>query len=154
MFDDTVADFTKLLTKESDEPPLIDVSELIQDRHKYKIDILRYYNGSPVIYEQNEFVVIVSNRNLTIINTSPTATHKNHAHVKIKTNSNGEVNLSTVKFIIDCCINHKYPHNSYYCWVSCVRLSIDEDYTNFLIRKRDKDKNKQKYYNAPNCTRR
>lgn len=145
------ADFTDILDSNKEiDVDYVDVKEVIDDKNKrkYKLNIIRYYKGSPVVYEKQDYIVLVSNRNLTIVNINPNAKEENHAHVKIKSNSKGEINLSTAKFIIDCCINKKYPHNSNWCFGCCMRLSIDNDYKEWLMYKKRKIKDKPKYRNG------
>ena len=145
------ADFSDILNNDKEiEVDYINVQEVIDEREqkkKYKLNIIRYYKGSPVIYEKQDYVVLVSNRNLTIVNINSKAKEENHAHIKIKSNSKGEINLSTARFIIDCCINKKYPHNSNWCFGCCMRLSIDDEYKKWLLYKKRKIKDKPKYHN-------
>lgn len=144
--DDLTANFDELLSEEPEEKEvLFDFKDELQQK-KYKIEILRYYNGSPVIYEEKNYIVLISNRNLTIVNTHQDADKTNHCHVKIKTNKQGVVNLNLVKYLINVCINKKYPQQE---WMTSylLRLTIDENYKSFLIRKRNQNKQKQSYKN-------
>lgn len=141
------ADFSDLLEeKEIKTEPAFDFTEELKEKKKYKINVIRYYRGSPVIYEKGDYIVLVSNRNLTIVNTNPDAEEKNHIHISTKTNKNGKVNLNLVKYMIDTCLNKKYPKQE---WMVSylLRLTIDEEYILFLTRKRTKNKQKQIYKN-------
>lgn len=94
------ADFSDILNNDKEiEVDYIDVKEVIddKDKRKYKLNIIRYYKGSPVVYEKQDYIVLVSNRNLTIININPNAKEENHIHICTKTNKKGEINLNLVK---------------------------------------------------------
>ena len=55
--DDLTANFDELLSEEPEEKEvLFDFKDELQQK-KYKIEILRYYNGSPVIYEEKNYIV-------------------------------------------------------------------------------------------------
>lgn len=144
------ADFSELLEEnEESESDYIDVTEVIKEKdkkRKYKLNIIRYYKGSPVIYEKQDYIVLVSNRNLTIVNINPNAKEENHIHICTKTNKKGEINLNLVKYLINTCIDKKYPRQE---WMVSylLRLTIDEEYILFLTRKRSKNKQKQTYRN-------
>lgn len=143
------ADFSDILNNDKEiEVDYIDVKEVIddKDKRKYKLNIIRYYKGSPVVYEKQDYIVLVSNRNLTIININPNAKEENHIHICTKTNKKGEINLNLVKYLINTCIDKKYPRQE---WMVSylLRLTIDEEYILFLTRKRSKNKQKQTYRN-------
>ena len=143
------ADFSDVLNNDKEiEVDYIDVKEVIddKDKRKYKLNIIRYYKGSPVVYEKQDYIVLVSNRNLTIININPNAKEENHIHICTKTNKKGEINLNLVKYLINTCIDKKYPRQE---WMVSylLRLTIDEEYILFLTRKRSKNKQKQTYRN-------
>ena len=143
--DELNANFDELLKDEPQKKEhLFDMSEELEDKKQYKINPIKYHKGSPVIYERDEYIVIISNRNLTIINTL--GEHNNHIHINIKSNKKGEVNLNLSKYLIDCVINKKYPKSE---WMVSylLRLTCDEEYISFLSRKRKRNKNKQKYTN-------
>ena len=143
------ADFSDILNNDKEiEVDYIDVKEVIddKDKRKYKLNIIRYYKGSPVVYEKQDYIVLVSNRNLTIVNINPNAKEENHIHICTKTNKKGEINLSLVKYLINTCIDKKYPRQE---WMVSylLRLTIDKEYILFLTRKRSKNKQKQTYKN-------
>lgn len=143
------ADFSDILNGDKEiEVDYIDVKEVIDEKNKrkYKLNIIRYYKGSPVIYEKQDYIVLVSNRNLTIVNINPNAKEENHIHICTKTNKKGEINLSLVKYLINTCIDKKYPRQE---WMVSylLRLTIDKEYILFLTRKRSKNKQKQTYKN-------
>ena len=143
------ADFSDILNGDKEiEVDYIDVKEVIddKDKRKYKLNIIRYYKGSPVVYEKQDYIVLVSNRNLTIININPNAKEENHIHIRTKTNKKGEINLNLVKYLINTCIDKKYPRQE---WMVSylLRLTIDKEYVLFLTRKRSKNKQKQTYKN-------
>lgn len=143
------ADFSDILNSDKEiEADYINVKEVIDEKNKrkYKLNIIRYYKGSPVIYEKQDYIVLVSNRNLTIVNINPNAKEENHIHICTKTNKKGEINLSLVKYLINTCIDKKYPRQE---WMVSylLRLTIDKEYILFLTRKRSKNKQKQTYKN-------
>ena len=143
------ADFTDILDSNKEiDVDYVDVKEVIDDKNKrkYKLNIIRYYKGSPVVYEKQDYIVLVSNRNLTIVNINPNAKEENHIHICTKTNKKGEINLSLVKYLINTCIDKKYPRQE---WMVSylLRLTIDKEYILFLTRKRSKNKQKQTYKN-------
>ena len=143
------ADFSDILNGDKEiEVDYIDVKEVIDDKNKrkYKLNIIRYYKGSPVVYEKQDYIVLVSNRNLTIVNINPNAKEENHIHIRTKTNKKGEINLNLVKYLINTCIDKKYPRQE---WMVSylLRLTIDKEYVLFLTRKRSKNKQKQTYKN-------
>ena len=74
------------------------------------------------------------------------AKEENHIHICTKTNKKGEINLNLVKYLINTCIDKKYPRQE---WMVSylLRLTIDEEYILFLTRKRSKNKQKQTYRN-------
>lgn len=150
--DDIVADFTELFTSEVEEKPVIDVSELIPETG-FKNKVLGWWNNKPIFYQKEQFIVVLgSHKQLLIINTNFDDIEK-HSHLRIKTNANGEISLSTAAYVIDCILKFTYPKSSY-TWTCAVRLADDEEYLEYLTRKRKKTKDKQKYYNAPNNSRR
>lgn len=98
-----------------------------------------------ILYQKNEYIVIQNcKRDIIVINTS--GEYQNHAHLFLKRNKNGDIILKTAALLIDLVISRQYIRSSY-LRKAALRLSLDEDYKEFLKRK--EENKKQKFYNSP-----
>lgn len=151
MFDDVdTADFTELLNDDPTQEDTINVEELLKDKNKYQINIIGYYgeDNLPIILQREYLICCLGSKNLLLINTHYDD-FSHHSHLKLRTNKQGEVNLSTVNYVFDCILKRHYPKSNY-TWVCTLRLLDDEDvFKEFMLRKKDQQKQKLKYYNQP-----
>ena len=144
------ADFASLLEDDPpDKNPYIDVSELLETKSEYKIEILGYWHNKPIIYQNQQYIVVIaSKKQLLLINTNYEDDDFKHSHIHLKTNKRGEIVLSDVKFIIDkCLLGFRYPRMNW-MFEAVIRLTDNENYREYLIRKKRKNKGKTKYINT------
>ena len=144
--DDLTANFDELLSEEPEEQ---DVLFDFKDELKkgYTNDVLGWWNGKPIFYHMDQYICVLgSKKQLLLINTNFDGLTK-HGHLKIKVDSNNKINLSTVSYIFETCLKKKQFPNSSYTWTCCMRLTDDEDYREYLIRKKARIKDKTKYRN-------
>lgn len=147
-----VADFSEMLNDDEEVPidDSVDVGELLEDKNKYKVKILGYWGEHqlPIIIQREYLICCIgSKHNLLLVNTHY-EDFSHHSHLRLKTNKQGEIVLSTVDYVFDCVLKHKYPKSNY-TWVCTLRLLDDDDvFKEFMIRKKDQQKQKQKYINT------
>ena len=103
------------------------------------------YNGNKVLYSDEPYIVIATSKELIIINTHPDAEYRNHSHMRLKRNKANEVVLTKAINLIEK-IKRRHWIESNYLRVSAKRLTLDQDYLDYLTRK--EHNKKQKYYNT------
>lgn len=147
--DDLTAQFAlDDVEKEEKKEVLFDFSYELKDDYKISTN-LGYYNGKIILTKYNQYVAVLgSKKTILLINTDhPNLEH--HSHLKLRTNKNGEIVLSTVDYIFECIRRKQYPKSNY-CFICVLRLLDDNDpYKDWLLFKKEKDKQKQKYTNHP-----
>lgn len=140
-----VFDFDEEVEKKE---PIFDFQEELKDQYKITND-LGYYNGRIILRKYEQFVAVLgSKKTILLINTDyPNMEH--HSHLRLRTNKDSEIVLSTVDYIFECIRRKRYPKSNY-CYVCVLRLLDDNDpYKDWLLFKKEKDKQKQKYINYP-----
>lgn len=145
--DDLVAEFDLDDTEEKKEI-LFDFGEELKRDYKISTN-LGYYNGKIILAKYDKYIgVLGSKKTILLINTDyPNMEH--HSHLRLRTNKDGEIVLSTVDYIFECIRRKRYPKSNY-CYVCVLRLLDDNDpYKEWLLFKKEKDKQKQKYINYP-----
>ena len=142
-----IADFNNILNEQKQEKePLFDFNNDLRKEYKITKD-LGYYNKRIVLAEYKEFVAVLgSKKTILLINRNyPNLEH--HSHIRLRTNKSGEIVLSTVYYIFDCIKKHTYPKSNY-VFICIIRLLDDDnDYKQWLLYKKEKNKNKLKYIN-------
>lgn len=147
--DDLVAEFDlDDVEKEEKKEVLFDFTEEL--KHNYKItNDLGYYNGRIILRKYENFIAVLgSKKTILLINTDyPNLEH--HSHLRLRTNKEGEIVLSTIDYIFECIRRKRYPKSNY-CFICVLRLLGDDDpYKDWLLFKTEKNKQKQKYTNHP-----
>lgn len=143
--DELVAEF-ELDNLEKEETVLFDFSEELKNDYKISTN-LGYYHGKIILRKYDQYIAVLgSKKTILLINTDyPNMEH--HSHLRLRTNKEGEVVLSTVDYIFECIRRNRYPKSNY-CYVCVLRLLDDNDpYKEWLLFKKEKDKQKQKYIN-------
>ena len=145
-----VADFSKLLNNNEEiDIDYIDMKETIDEKDVgLKFEILDYWNHKPILRKYNQYICCLgSKRQLLLINTNFPNLEK-HSHIRIKADGKGNVSLSTVDYIFKCIAKKQMPKSSW-TFICVLRLLADDDpYKEWLLFKKEKDKNKQKYINT------
>ena len=145
-----VADFSKLLNNNEEiDVDYIDMKETIDEKDVgLKFEILGYWNHKPILRKYNQYICCLgSKKQLLLINTDFPELEK-HSHLRIKTDGKGNVSLSTVDYVFKC-IEHKQFPKSSWTYTCVFRLLADDDpYKEFLLRKKEKMKDKCKYQNT------
>lgn len=141
------ADFSDLLDdKEEVESDYIDVKEIIDDKG-YKFEILDYWNHKPILRRYKQYICVLgSKKQLLLINTDfPDLEY--HSHIRIKTDGKGNISLSTVDYIFKCIEKRQFPKSNW-TFICVLRLLADDDpYKEYLLRKKERMKDKDKYFN-------
>lgn len=143
---DLTANFDELLSEEPEEKEvLFDFKDELQ--RGFTNEVLGYWNKKPIFYQMDQYICVLgSKRKLLLINTNYDGLTK-HGHLHIRVDSNNKIDLSTVIYIFETCLKkHQFPKSSY-TWTCCMRLTDDEDYREYLIRKKARMKDKTKYRN-------
>ena len=145
-----MADFAELLNNNEEiDVDYIDMKETIDEKDVgLKFEILDYWNHKPILRKYNQYICCLgSKRQLLLINTDFPDLEK-HSHIRIKTDGKGNVSLSTVDYIFKCIAKKQMPKSSW-TFICVLRLLADDDpYKEWLLFKKEKDKNKQKYINT------
>ena len=145
-----VADFSKILNNNEDiDVDYIDMKETIDENDVgLKFEILGYWNHKPILRKYNQYICCLgSKKQLLLINTDFPELEK-HSHLRIKTDGKGNVSLSTVDYVFKCIERKQFPKSNY-TYVCTLRLLSDDDpYKEFLLRKKEKMKDKCKYQNT------
>ena len=142
------ADFSELLEEnEESESDYIDVTEVIKD-DGYKFEILGYWNHKPILRQYKQYICVLgSKKQLLLINTDFPDLEK-HSHIFIKTDNKGNISLSTVDYIFRCIDKRQFPKSSW-TFVCVIRLLADDSpYKEYLLRKKERMKDKCKYQNT------
>ena len=142
------ADFSDLLEeKEIKTEPTFDFAEELKKDYKIFTNY-GYYNGKIILAKYEQYIACLgSKKTILLINTDyPNLEH--HSHLRLRTNKSGEIVLSTVDYIFNCIRKKQYPKSNY-TFICTLRLLPDDDpYKKWLLFKKEKDKNKQKYLNT------
>ena len=142
------ADFSELLEEnEESESDYIDVTEVIKD-DGYKFEILGYWHSKPILRQYKQYICVLgSKKQLLLINTDFPDLEK-HSHIRIKTDGKGNISLSTVDYIFRCIDKRQFPKSNW-TFVCVIRLLADDNpYKEYLLRKKERMKDKCKYQNT------
>ena len=144
---DIDADFSHLLSKDDEkQQPSFDFTDEIS--YGFTNPVLGWFNGKPIFYQNKQYICFLSSgRRLTLVNTNYEGLTK-HGHLHIKVDKNNKIDLSTVKYIVEKCLLGKQYPKSNYTWECCMRLSDDKEYREFLVRKKQRMKDRPKYQNT------
>lgn len=140
------ADFTDILdNNEETDVDYID-AEVIKD-NGYKFEILGYWYSKPILRQYKQYICVLgSKKQLLLINTDFPDLEK-HSHIKIKTDGKGNISLSTVDYIFKCIEKRQFPKSNW-TFICVLRLLDDNNsYKEYLLRKKEKMKDKDKYFN-------
>ena len=145
-----IADFSELLNNNEEiDVDYIDMKETIDEKDVgLKFEILDYWNHKPILRKYNQYICCLgSKRQLLLINTNFQDLEK-HSHLRIKTDGKGNVSLSTVDYIFKCIERKQFPKSNY-TYICVLRLLADDyPYKEYLLRKKERMKDKDKYYNS------
>ena len=142
------ADFSELLEEnEESESDYIDVTEVIKD-DGYKFEILGYWHSKPILRQYKQYICVLgSKKQLLLINTDFPDLEK-HSHIRIKTDGKGNISLSTVDYIFRCIDKRQFPKSNW-TFICVIRLLADDNpYKEYLLRKKERMKDKCKYQNT------
>lgn len=128
--------------------PIFDFQEELRDQYKITND-LGYYNGRIILRKYEQFVAVLGSKKTILLINADYPNLEKHSHLRLRTNKNGEIVLSTTDYIFECIKKKQYPKSNY-CFICVLRLLGDDDpYKDWLLFKKEKDKQKQKYINHP-----
>ena len=144
------ADFSDLLNS-NDEPEVdyINVKEVIDERDiGYKFEILGYWHSKPILRQYKQYICVLgSKKQLLLINTDFPDLEK-HSHIRTKTDGKGNISLSTVDYIFRCIEKRQFPKSNW-VFICLIRLLDDDNpYKEYLLRKKERMKDKCKYQNT------
>ena len=141
------ADFTDILdSNEEIDVDYVD-AEVIKD-DGYKFEILGYWHSKPILRQYKQYICVLgSKKQLLLINTDFPDLEK-HSHIRIKTDGKGNISLSTVDYIFKCIEKRRFPKSNW-VFICLIRLLDDDSpYKEYLLRKKERMKNKCKYQNT------
>ena len=141
------ADFTDILdNNEEIDTDYVD-AEVIKD-DGYKFEILGYWHSKPILRQYKQYICVLgSKKQLLLINTDFPDLEK-HSHIRIKTDGNGNISLSTVDYIFRCIDKRQFPKSNW-TFICVIRLLADDSpYKEYLLRKKERMKDKCKYQNT------
>ena len=141
------ADFTDILdNNEEIDIDYVD-AEVIKD-DGYKFEILGYWHSKPILRQYKQYICVLgSKKQLLLINTDFPDLEK-HSHIRIKTDGNGNISLSTVDYIFRCIDKRQFPKSNW-TFICVIRLLADDSpYKEYLLRKKERMKDKCKYQNT------
>ena len=141
------ADFTDILdNNEEIDVDYVD-AEVIKD-DGYKFEILGYWHSKPILRQYKQYICVLgSKKQLLLINTDFPDLEK-HSHIRIKTDGNGNISLSTVDYIFRCIDKRQFPKSNW-TFICVIRLLADDSpYKEYLLRKKERMKDKCKYQNT------
>ena len=141
------ADFTDILdNNEEVDVDYVD-AEVIKD-DGYKFEILGYWHSKPILRQYKQYICVLgSKKQLLLINTDFPDLEK-HSHIRIKTDGNGNISLSTVDYIFRCIDKQQFPKSNW-TFICVIRLLADDNpYKEYLLRKKERMKDKCKYQNT------
>lgn len=141
------ADFTDILdNNEEIDVDYVD-AEVIKD-DGYKFEILGYWHSKPILRQYNQYICVLgSKKQLLLINTDFPDLEK-HSHIRIKTDGKGNISLSTVDYIFRCIDKRQFPKSNW-TFICVIRLLADDNpYKEYLLRKKERMKDKCKYQNT------
>ena len=145
------ADFSDILNGDKEiEVDYIDVKEIIDERDVgYKFEILGYWHSKPILRQYKQYICVLgSKKQLLLINTDFPNLEK-HSHIRIKTDGKGNISLSTVDYIFKCIEKRRFPKSSNWVFICLIRLLEDDSsYKEYLLRKKERMKDKCKYQNT------
>ena len=114
----------------------------------YKFEILGYWNHKPILRQYKQYICVLgSKKQLLLINTDFPDLEK-HSHIRIKTDGKGNISLSTVDYIFRCIDKRQFPKSNW-TFICVIRLLADDNpYKEYLLRKKERMKDKCKYQNT------
>ena len=144
------ADFTDILNNNEEiEIDYVNVQDVIDEKDVgYKFEILGYWNHKPILRQYKQYICVLgSKKQLLLINTDFPDLEK-HSHIRIKTDGKGNISLSTVDYIFRCIEKRQFPKSNW-VFICLIRLLDDDSpYKEYLLRKKERMKNKCKYQNT------
>ena len=141
------ADFTDILdNNEEIDTDYVD-AEVIKD-DGYKFEILGYWHSKPILRQYKQYICVLgSKKQLLLINTDFPDLEK-HSHIRTKTDGKGNISLSTVDYIFRCIEKRQFPKSNW-VFICLIRLLDDDNpYKEYLLRKKERMKDKCKYQNT------